>query len=75
VLFLLYFNSYNVKIYYTLDGTVPDCNSLIYNPSTSYFQPELTLPITIDNTVTIKAIAIGYGKENSDVSTFQFTVK
>ena len=37
-----------VKIYYTLDGSEPDRQSLIYNPSTSYFRPELNKPITVE---------------------------
>ena len=61
-----------VKIYYTLDGTVPDTKSLLYNPSTSYFRPELNKPIPVDQPITIKAIAVGFGKHNSEVATFRY---
>lgn len=64
-----------VKIYYTIDGSIPNCESNIYNPSTSYFQPELTKPIIINESCTIKAIAIGYGKENSNILEFKYEVK
>lgn len=61
-----------VKIYYTLDGSEPDMQSLLYNPSTTYFQPDLIQPIPVDQPVIIKAIAIGFGKQNSQVATFQY---
>lgn len=61
-----------VKIYYTLDGSEPDIQSLIYNPSASYFRPELNKPIPVNQPVTIKAIAIGFGKQNSQVATFKY---
>lgn len=64
-----------IKIYYTLDGSEPDVKSLLYNPSTSYFRPELNKPIKVDRTVTIKAIAIGFGKHNSQVATFKYEVE
>lgn len=64
-----------VKIYYTLDGSEPDMESLLYNPSTSYFRPELNKPIQVNQTVTIKAIAIGFGKHNSQVATFNYDVE
>ncbi|MDD4237290.1 MAG: chitobiase/beta-hexosaminidase C-terminal domain-containing protein [Desulfotomaculaceae bacterium] len=61
-----------VKIYYTLDGSAPDVQSLLYNPSTSYFQPDLNKPIPVNQPVTIKAVAIGCGKYNSQVATFKY---
>jgi hypothetical protein len=61
-----------VKIYYTLDGSEPNRQSLLYNPSTSYFRPELNKPIPVDQPVTIKAIAVGFGKLNSQVATFKY---
>ncbi len=64
-----------VKIYYTIDGSTPDEKSLLYNPSTSYFQPELIKPITINNSMIIKAIAIGFGKYNSEVTAFAYEVE
>lgn len=59
-----------VKIYYTLDGTEPNLKSPVYNPSTSYFQPELTQPLQVSGQVTIKAKAVGYGKYDSEVVTY-----
>lgn len=64
-----------IKIYYTTDGSQPDYDSPVYNPSTTYFQPELTKPITINNSITVKAFACGFGKEDSDVVTYQYSVK
>lgn len=64
----------SVKIYYTLDGSIPDEKSLIYNPSTTYFKPEMNLAITVDQDVTIKAIAVGFGKYNSQVAVFEYDI-
>ncbi len=65
----------SVKIYYTIDGSTPDEKSFIYNPGTSYYKPELNRPIVIDQDMIIKAIAIGFGKENSPVVVFEYDVK
>ncbi|OPZ74266.1 MAG: Oxidoreductase molybdopterin binding domain protein [Firmicutes bacterium ADurb.Bin456] len=61
-----------VKIYYTIDGSTPDERSLVYNPSTTYYQPDLSKPIPVDKPVTIKTIVVGFGKHNSMVSTFKY---
>lgn len=61
-----------VKIYYTIDGSTPDEKSLVYNPSTTYFQPNLIKPITVDKSVIIKTRVIGFGKHNSQVATFAY---
>ncbi|MEN6325449.1 MAG: FN3 associated domain-containing protein [Syntrophomonas sp.] len=61
-----------VKVYYTIDGSTPDEKSLLYNPSTTYYHPELTKPIIINQPVTIKTIAIGFGKHNSQISSFTY---
>lgn len=50
-------------IYYTTNGTEPTLQSASY-----------TQPIVIDKTMTIKAIAVAQGLENSDVQTFNYTV-
>ena len=63
-----------VRIYYTLDGSEPDLWSRVYNPSTSYFQPHLIVPLILTETVTIKAFAAGLGRERSPVATFIITV-
>lgn len=62
-----------VKIYYTLDGSDPTEESAMYNPST--YQPDLNKPIPITEDTVIKAIVVGYGKENSEIATFEFEVR
>lgn len=52
------------KVYYTLNGTDPTEASL-----------EFTDPIELTEAKTIKAIAIAEGYENSDISSFSFTIK
>ncbi len=64
-----------VKIYYTTDSSTPDVNSTMYNVSATYYQPELNVPITINQTTTVKAIAIGPGKTDSAVATWTYTVE
>jgi hypothetical protein len=61
-----------VKIYYTLDGSTPTVESRLYNPSTSYYQPNLTSSIKIDKSMTIKAIATGWGRYDSPVAVFEY---
>jgi len=62
-----------VKLHYTLDGTDPTENSPIYNISN--YQPELNVPITIEEDTVIKVLVTGYGKKNSEIATFTFTVR
>ncbi|MGI5920884.1 MAG: FN3 associated domain-containing protein [Syntrophomonadaceae bacterium] len=64
-----------VKVYYTLDGSTPNERSLLYNPSTTYYRPELIKPIIINQPVTIKTIVIGFGKHNSEVASFTYGVE
>jgi hypothetical protein len=64
----------SVKIYYTTDGSTPDEKSPIYNPSTTYFKPELNRAITVNHNVIIKAIAVGFGKNNSQVAVFDYDI-
>ncbi len=61
-----------VKLYYTLDGTEPNEFSQIYNPSTTYFQPDLIKPIPVSGSGTLKVKAIGYGKSDSEVLTYVY---
>lgn len=61
-----------VKLYYTLDGTEPTVNSQIYNPSTTYFQPDLIKPIPVSGTGMIKVKTVGYGKSDSEVLTYAY---
>ncbi|MGI6732761.1 MAG: metallophosphoesterase [Anaerovoracaceae bacterium] len=62
-----------VKLHYTLDGTEPTELSPMYNPST--YRPELNVPISITEDTVIKVITVGYGKRNSPVATYTFTVR
>lgn len=62
-----------VKLFYTLDGSDPTPLSFMYNPST--YQPELNKPIPITETTTIKVMAIGFGKLNSKIATYEFIVE
>ena len=70
------------KIYYTTDGSEPNMNSAVYNwiakrwwASRADELGTINHPIgPIDKTTTIKAITIGAGKLNSDVSVFTYVV-
>ncbi|HRW13011.1 MAG TPA: molybdopterin-dependent oxidoreductase [Syntrophomonas sp.] len=61
-----------VKLYYTLDGSQPDEFSQVYNPSTTYFQPDLIKPIPVSGSGTLKVKVIGYGKHDSEVLTYAY---
>ncbi|MDE6608581.1 MAG: InlB B-repeat-containing protein, partial [Lachnospiraceae bacterium] len=52
------------SIYYTLDGTLPTTDSTMY-----------TEPISIEADVTLKAIAVKDGYEDSDIVTFSYTME
>lgn len=53
----------NTKIYYTIDGTTPTTNSLLYSE-----------PIVVNTDITIQAIAVKKGYKNSDIATFVYTI-
>ena len=53
----------DATIYYTLDGTDPDENSEIYSE-----------PIAVAESMTIKAIAMKEGYENSNIATAEYTI-
>ena len=53
----------DATIYYTLDGSDPDENSEVY-----------TEPITVAESMTIKAIAMKEGYENSNIATAEYTI-
>ena len=71
---LLHDDMDSIRIYYTLDGSEPGFDSLVYNRSASYFQPHLIAPVFLAESVTIKAFAAGVGKDPSPVATFNYTV-
>ena len=71
---LLHENRDSIRIYYTLDGSEPDYSSLVYNRSTSYFQPHLIVPIVLTESVTIKAFAAGLGRDPSPVAVFTYII-
>ena len=50
-------------IHYTVDGTVPTTDSLIYSK-----------PIVLNTDMTIQAIAVKEGYENSDIATFVYKI-
>jgi|GEM_PF-1506407 len=64
-----------VRIYFTIDGSEPNFNSPVFNPSTSFFQPHLTVPLMLDEDIVIRAFAAGLGRDRSPVVTFNFTVE
>lgn len=65
----------SVKVYYTTDGTDPNVNSPMFNKSATYYQPELNKPIVIQKDTVLKIVAVGPGKQNSDIVTYNYTVK
>jgi len=75
VVSLTHDNMDNIKIYYTLDGSEPSYSSAVYNPSTSNFQPHLTMPLLVTQDVTIKAFAGGLGRADSPVVSFSYKVE
>ncbi len=61
-----------VKIYYTTDGSAPGLESKIYN--VSFHVPALNKPIAVEKDTIIKAKTVGWGKRDSEVADFTFTV-
>ncbi|MDD3349802.1 MAG: chitobiase/beta-hexosaminidase C-terminal domain-containing protein [Eubacteriales bacterium] len=61
-----------VKLHYTLDGSEPTIDSPVYNPSTSYFQPNLIKPLSVKGTGTLKVKAVGFGKKDSEVTIYAY---
>ena len=53
----------DATIYYTTDGSDPDDNSEVY-----------TEPISVEESMTIKAIAMKEGYENSNIATAEYTI-
>lgn len=70
------------KVYYTIDGSIPDLNSPMYNVVAKRWWAsrgentvkEINKPIVLTEDTTIKAITIGAGKLNSDVAVFTYKV-
>lgn len=68
---LVYEDMDQVKLYYTVDGSDPDpLTSPVYNPSTSNFQPELNAPLDLPAGTTLRAIAVGFGYADSEISEY-----
>jgi len=65
---------YDVKIYYTTNGKTPTIDDTMFNVSRYEDNEDLNVPIKIDRDMTIKAIAIGNGKANSEVEEFAYIV-
>jgi len=61
-----------VKIYYTTDGSEPTVASPVYNPSTTYFQPQLIKPVAVENGEVVKAFASGFGRYDSEVAVYTY---
>ncbi len=70
------------KVHYTIDGSIPDLNSPIYNVVAKRWWSsrgkdavkEINKPIVVTEDTTIKAITIGPGKLNSAVAEFTYKV-
>ena len=56
-------NTADATIYYTLDGSDPTENSAVYS-----------VPIAVEASMTIKAIAMKEGYENSNIATAEYTI-
>ncbi|MCR5014368.1 MAG: chitobiase/beta-hexosaminidase C-terminal domain-containing protein, partial [Bacteroidales bacterium] len=54
----------DATVYYTLDGSVPTTNSMVYSS-----------PIAISETTTVKAIGVKDGMNNSGVATATYTIQ
>ncbi len=68
---LVYEDMDQVKLYYTTDGSDPDpLTSEVYNPSTSNFQPELNAPLDLPSGTVLRAIAVGFGYADSEISEY-----
>lgn len=70
------------KVYYTLDGSIPDMDSQMYNVVAKRWWSsrgeatvkEINKPVLLTSDTTIKAITIGPGKLSSDVAEFTYKV-
>ncbi len=56
----------DASIYYTIDGTTPTAESTLYDATTG---------IIVNEAITIKAIAVKDGLDNSEVATANYTIK
>lgn len=64
----------HTRVYYTLDGSEPTVKSNIFNISYPSFRPWLNKPIPITGNITIKTRAIGLGKLDSEVKTYEYNL-
>lgn len=63
-----------IKLYYTSNGENPSIDSSMYNISKSYLNPDLNKPISIDQDMIIRAIAVGPGKADSEQASFSYSI-
>jgi len=62
-------NDDSAAIYYTLDGTTPDASSAVYT-----LEEVIIISGNANETVTLKAIAMADGKDDSDILTRDYTI-
>lgn len=62
-----------MAVYYTTDGTKPTYGDAIYNYDK--YGGTRTIQFEKEGTYTIKLKVIGYGKQDSEIATFTYTVK
>lgn len=67
-------SSPKTKIYYTTGGAEPDLDSSIFNAHGCGPLAGLDEPVLVDKATTIKAKAVWFGKLDSEIATFNFTV-
>lgn len=67
-------SSPKTKIYYTTDGSEPDLDSKIFNAHGCGPLAGQDEPVLVDKDITVKARACWFGKLDSEVATFTFTV-
>ncbi|MES9775057.1 chitobiase/beta-hexosaminidase C-terminal domain-containing protein [Priestia megaterium] len=62
-----------VSIYYTTDGSMPTKNSTLYTEPITVNQTTTIKAVAIRGNVSSKALAVNNGKTNSEIATFTYT--